>query len=163
MKTWEDGMQMKSWFMGLLMVMAGIVPTNAQSASDIDAIKAAHESFYTALSARDAKAMGAVWANKPYVVNIGPSSKTIAVGYADAVSKYWVRAFDRFSKASVSPTSIAQVQTSGNLAWVVGTEHADLELKSGGQRTIDLFVTNIFEKIGDRWLMISHHAQVIPK
>jgi hypothetical protein len=43
--------------MGLLMVMAGIVTSNAQSPSDIDAIKAANQSFYTALSALDAKAM----------------------------------------------------------------------------------------------------------
>jgi ketosteroid isomerase-like protein len=150
--------------MGLLMVMAGIVTSNAQPASEIDAIKAAHQSFYTALSAMDAKAMVAVWANKPYVVNIGPLSKSIAVGYEDAVSKYWITAFDRFSKASASSTSIAQIQTDGKLAWVVGTEHAVLQLKSGGEPlTIDNFVTNIFERDGDRWLMISHHAQVIPK
>lgn len=49
-------MQSKSWFMFLLMVMAAIAPANSQSASEIDAIKAAHEAFYTALSARDAKA-----------------------------------------------------------------------------------------------------------
>jgi ketosteroid isomerase-like protein len=157
-------MRMKSWLIGLLVFTAGIVTSNAGSASDIEAIKAAHQSFYTALSARDAKAMVAVWANKPYVVNIGPFSKTIAVGYEDAVSKYWDLALNRFSKASASATSIAQVQTDGSLAWVVGTEHAELELKSDGKiMTVDNFVTNIFEKVGDRWLMISHHAQQIPK
>ncbi len=67
-------MQMKSLFMGLLMVMAGIVTSNAQSASDIDAIKAAHESFYTALSARDPKAMGAVWANSPLKMSASASA-----------------------------------------------------------------------------------------
>src|ERR1035441_1534580 len=98
-------MQIKSWIMGLLMVMAGIVTSNAQSPSDIDAIKAANQSFYTALSALDAKAMNAVWANKPYVVNIGPFSKTVSVAYEDAVSTSWVKAFGSFAKASASSTS----------------------------------------------------------
>jgi ketosteroid isomerase-like protein len=157
-------MQIKSWIMGLLMVMAGIVTSNAQSASDIDAIKAANQSFYTALSALDAKAMNAVWANKPYVVNIGPFSKTVSVGYEDAVSNYWVKAFGSFAKASASSTSIAQVRTDGKIAYVTGTEHANIDFKSGGAtRILDNFVTNIFEKDGDRWLMVVHHAQGIPK
>ena len=56
-------------------------------------MKAANQSFYTALSVRDLKAMQAVWANKPYVVNIGPRSKTAAVGYDEAVTKYWDNAW----------------------------------------------------------------------
>jgi ketosteroid isomerase-like protein len=152
------------WFSGFLIGAIGIVASNAQPASDSDAIKAAHQSFYTALSAMDSKAMNALWANKPYVINIGPYSKTIAVGYEDAVVKFWPAALSRFSKVSASPTSIAQVQSNGNLAWVIGTEHADISLKSGGELLrIDNFVTNIFEKVGDHWLMITHHAQVIPK
>jgi len=108
--------------------------------------------------------MDGVWANKPYVVNIGPFSKTIAVGYKDAVSNYWINTFDLFSKVSVLSTSIAQVQTNGKIAWVIGTEHAVVQFKSGGEpKTIDNFVTNIFEKQRGNWRMISHHAQVIPK
>ena len=48
-----------------------------------------------ALSARDAKAMEAVWANKPYVINIGPRDTNIAVGFADAVSRYWPQSVRR--------------------------------------------------------------------
>ncbi|MCY0854905.1 nuclear transport factor 2 family protein [Cupriavidus sp. D39] len=137
---------------------------SAQTSSDIEAIKAANQAFYTALSARDVKAMVALWANKPYVVNIGPRSKTIAVGYADAVSRYWPAAFDSFSEMAVSPASIDQIQTDGKLAWVIGTERAVLQPSGGGEALkFDTFFTNIFEKDGKRWLLISHHAQVIPK
>jgi len=153
---------MKILFFGLSLLLVGLSPSSVHSQSDVDAIKAAHQSFYTALSALDPKAMSAVWANRPYVVNIGPRSKTILVGYEDAVSNYWANTLERFSKASVSPTSIAQVRTNGNIAWVIGTEHAELETKSGGKIAFDLFVTNIFEKIDGRWRMISHHAQRIP-
>ena len=141
---------------------AGIA--DAQQASDLDAIKAANQAFYAALSARDVKAMEGVWANKPYVVNIGPRSKTIAVGYADAVAKYWPGAFDTFSQITASSSSIAQVQTDGKLAWVIGIETASLQPKTGGDPLkFDAFSTNIFEKDGTRWLMISHHAQIIAK
>jgi ketosteroid isomerase-like protein len=135
----------------------------AQQPPDLDAVKAANQAFYTALSARDLKAMENLWANKPYVVNIGPRSKSIVVGYADAVTKYWPVTFDQFSQISVS-TSVAQVHSDGKTAWVIGTETASLQPKSGGDPlAFETFVTNSFEKQGKRWLMTSHHAQQIPK
>jgi len=138
-------------------------PSHAQS-TDVEAVKAAHQAFYAALSSKDLKAMEAVWANKPYVVNIGPRSKTVLVGYTEAVTKYWSGVFDFFSQMSAASTSIAQLHSDGKLAWIIGTESATLQPKSGGEPLkFDTFVTNIFEKEGDRWLMILHHAQMIPK
>jgi ketosteroid isomerase-like protein len=155
-------MKIGGWVLALCAFLAWGSAANAQDA-DIGAITAANQAFYAALSARDPKAMEAVWANKPYVTNIGPRSKTILVGYADAVSKYWPATFEFFSQMSVSSTT-AQIQADGKLAWVVGTENVVLQPKSGGDPLkFDTFVTNVFEKDGDRWLMISHHAQVIPK
>jgi ketosteroid isomerase-like protein len=130
---------------------------------DLDAVNAANQAFYKALSSRDLKTMEGLWANKPYVVNIGPRSKSIAVGYADAVTKYWTAAFDTFSQISVSP-SVAQAQSDGKIAWVIGTEKASLQPKSGGDPIVfEAFVTNTFERQGKRWLMTSHHAQPISK
>ena len=145
-----------------LALMTGLAV--AQQPVDVDAIKAANAAFYAALSARDAKAMEGLWANKPYVVNIGPRSKTIAVGYEDAVSKYWVNAFTNvFSELTASMTSMAQIQTDGKLAWVVGTEKASGKTKAGEPIAFEAFATNIFEKDGNRWLMVSHHAGIQPK
>ena len=138
---------------------------NAQQAADLQAVKASNQAFYVALSARDLKAMQGVWANKPYVVNIGPRSKVPAVGYDEAVTKYWGNAFNNvFSKVDAQITSITQIQTDGKIAWVSGIEKATLQPKAGGNPSnIETFVTNIFEKSGNRWLMVAHHAQVIPK
>jgi ketosteroid isomerase-like protein len=136
---------------------------NAQSA-DVEAIKTANQAFYAALSARDLKAMDAVWANKPYVVNIGPKSKTVLVGYDAAVTKYWANAFDFFSQMAASVASIAQIYSDGKIGYVIGTESAKLQPRSGGDPLIfDTFVTNIFEKDGAAWQMISHHSQISPK
>jgi ketosteroid isomerase-like protein len=156
-----------------LLAAAGMLPAAAMllrstpslaQAADLDAVKASNQAFYAALSSRDLKAMEAVWANKPYVVNVGPRSKTIAVGYADAVTKYWTNSFDVFSQISVASSSIAQIHSDGTMAFVIGTESASLQPKSGGDPLkFDAFATNIFEKDGDRWLMISHQGQMIPK
>jgi ketosteroid isomerase-like protein len=74
--------------------------------SDTDAIRAADQAFYTALSGRDIQAMARVWADKPYVVCIGPRSKVMNVGF-DAVKKYWEWAFDFFSQIAVSKSDRA--------------------------------------------------------
>jgi len=42
----------------------------------------------------------------------GSRRKSIEVGYADAVTKYWTAAFDTYSQISSSP-SVAQVQSDG--------------------------------------------------
>jgi ketosteroid isomerase-like protein len=153
----------------LVLITLGMIAVGetgqAQQPADVESIKAANQAFYVALSGRDLKAMQSVWANKPYVINIGPRSKTAAVGYEEAVTKYWDNAFNNvFSKIDAQLTSVTQMQSDGKMAWVSGLEKASLQLKAGGEPiNIENFVTNIFEKDGDRWLMVVHHAQVIPK
>ena len=144
-----------------LALMSGIAV--AQSPADIDAVKAANAAFYTTLATRDSKAMEGLWANKPYVIDIGPVSKTITVGFEEAVAKYWANAFTNvFSELNVSMTP-TQVQTDGKMAWVVGTENAKLKTKAGEPREFTAFVTNIFEKDGNRWLLVSQQAGIVPK
>ena len=145
---------------GLVMVVGH---AKAQQPSDLDAIKAADAAFYAALSSRDVKTMEAVWANKPYVINIGPAAKTIPVGYADAVSNDFKKAFAGFSMLSASSISRAQVHTDGKLAWVIGIEGGEVQRKGGKLGQYKAFYTNIFEKNGTQWLMIAHHAHRIPK
>ena len=136
----------------------------ADPASDVEAVKAADLAFYAALSAMDAKAMAAVWADKPYVTNIGPGSKAVRVGYADAVTT-WIETLvpSRYSELKVQLTSIASVQVNGNVAWTVGMEHLSGKNKTGDAVSFDLFVTDIYEKDDGKWLMVAHHAQAVPK
>ena len=151
--------------LAIILLSSGFSATcaNAQTQADIEAVRTANAAFYTALSSRDAQAMKSVWANKSYVVNIGPASKAIAVGYDDAVSKYWPETFKRFAAISVS-MQVKQIRAVGKVAWIIGTERAELKLENNGKLLkLDIFVTNVFERIGDRWLMVSHHAGQIPK
>ena len=136
----------------------------ADPASDVEAVKAADLAFYTALSAMDAKAMAAVWADKPYVTNISPVSKAVAVGNADAVTKFMATVIaGRYSELRAQKTSIASVQVNGNVAWVVGTAHVNGKSKAGDAVSFDVFVTDIFEKDDGKWLMVAKHAQALPQ
>ena len=46
----------------------------------------------------------------------------------------------------------------GNIAWAIGAEKVQLLRKNGDTLSFDAFVTNVFEKQDDRWLLVSHQA-----
>jgi hypothetical protein len=45
----------------------------------------------------------------------------------------------------------------------MGQETADLKMADGSASKINNLVTNVYEKIDDRWFMVSHHAQPKPE
>lgn len=141
-----------------------IPPGNAvaQAAADMEGVKAASKAFYAALSVIDnGEAMEKVWAHTPYVTFVGPRSKSITVGW-EAQKKYWVEANKFFSQRNVT-LSDQQIHVNGNLAWEMGQETGDVKMKDGGTRKVDLIVTNVYEKLDGRWLIVSHHVQPKPQ
>ncbi len=133
----------------------------AQKASEMDAVKAANEALYAALSARDIRAMEKVWSHKREVRQIGPRSKAVDVGW-DAVKKSFERTFDAFPELKVSAEQ-TYVRINGSTAWVSCVERAQRKTKSGETQSGTNFGTSIFEKQGGKWLMVYHHASAIPQ
>jgi ketosteroid isomerase-like protein len=134
----------------------------AQRAANVDGVKAASKAFYTALAALDGgAAMEKVWAHAPYVTYVGPRSKTIIVGW-DAQKKYWEDTDKLFSSRNVT-LSDQHIHVNGNLAWEMGQESGTPKMKDGTDGKADYIVTNVYEKIGGRWLMVSHHVQPKPQ
>ncbi|MGZ5385428.1 MAG: YybH family protein, partial [Acidimicrobiia bacterium] len=113
------------------------------------------------LSGTDVAAMKQVWARTPYVVYVGPSSKSIVRGWA-AVEAAWEKSFAASASRRVSLTE-SYIHTDGNLAWEVGTENGTVKQKDGSESKIDAIVTNVYEKQNVRWLMVSHHVQAKPQ
>jgi ketosteroid isomerase-like protein len=143
-------------------MLAGMSASWAQqpAASD-DGANAASTAFYAALSGTDVAAMKQVWAHTPYVVYVGPQSKTIVRGWA-AVEAAWEQSFASRSR-SVSLTE-SDIHIDGNIAWEVGTETGTVKLlKDGSESKSDNIVTNVYEKQNGRWLMVEHHAQSKPQ
>ena len=134
----------------------------AQQAADVDGVKAASKAFYAALAALDNGAsMEKVWAHTPYVTYVGPRAKTIIVGW-DAQKKYWVDTDPLFSQRNVT-LSDQHIHVNGNLAWEMGQESGTPKMKDGKDAKADYIVTNVYEKVDGRWLIVSHHVQPKPQ
>lgn len=133
----------------------------SDSAGDMAGVKAASKAFYAAVViVDDGAAMEKVWAHKPYVTYIGPKSTSVIVGW-DAQKSYWPEFNKAFASRSVELVG-SQVHVVGNLAWEIGTEVGQAQMKDGTTRKVDWFATNVYEKIDGRWLMVSHHVQPKP-
>ena len=136
--------------------------TVAQQAADTEGVKAASKAFYTALAALDnGKAMEKVWAHTPYVSYVGPRQKTIIVGW-DAQKKNYEDTDKLFSQRNIT-LSDQQIHANGNLAWEMGHETGTPKMKDGKDAPADYIVTNVYEKIDGRWLIVSHHVQPKPQ
>lgn len=146
-----------------LLLVAGILVSGSaggQQPSDLDAVKAANQAFYTALSGRDVAAMQKVWSSDPGITNIGPGSKTVAVGW-DAIGKGFEGTRDAFPELKV--TMEPRVQIVGAVAWTSGIEQTQRKDKAGVASTGANLATNIFQKQDGRWLMVHHHASRMPQ
>jgi ketosteroid isomerase-like protein len=147
-----------AWFLiGGILVSGSVV---AQQASDIEAVKAANQAFYTALSAGDVAAMQKVWSSDPDIQNIGPRAKAAAVGW-ESIGKGFERTRDAFPELNVSMKP--RIKIVGAVAWTSGIEQTQRKDKAGVVSSGENLATNIFEKQDGRWLMVYHHASLMPQ
>jgi len=134
----------------------------AQQPADIEGAKAASKAFYAALQVLDnGEAMDKVWGHTDYVTYVGPRAKSIIVGW-EAQKKYWVDVNKLFSVRKVT-LGDQHIHVNGNLAWEMGQESGDQQMKDGPATKIDYIVTNVYEKIDGRWVIVSHHVQPKPQ
>jgi ketosteroid isomerase-like protein len=149
----------------LALAVLSVLPANSavsQQQPDVDAVKRASKAFYAALPVLDdGSAMQQIWANTPYVTYVGPQSKSVIVGW-EAQKKYWTEFNKLFSQRSVSLVD-DHVHVNGNLAWEIGVESGQAQMKDGTTRKVDWIVTNVYEKLGGQWLIVSHHVQPRPQ
>ncbi len=134
----------------------------SQPSAEIEEIKAASKVFYDAIKViDDGITMGRAWAQRPYVTYVGPRSTSIIVGW-DAQKNYWAEFNKAFAQRSVAVVD-ARIHAVGNLAWEIGAELGQAQMKDGTTRKVDWLVTNIYEKTDGHWLMVSHHVQPKPQ
>jgi ketosteroid isomerase-like protein len=143
---------------------AALLPgsTIAQQTADVEGVKGASKAFYAALAKLDGgEAMEKVWAHTPYVTYVGPRGKSIILGW-DAQKKYWVDTDKLFASRNVT-LSDQHIHVNGNMAWEMGQESGTPKMKDGKDEKVDYIVTNVYEKIDGRWLIVSHHVQPKPQ
>jgi ketosteroid isomerase-like protein len=129
--------------------------------SDADKVISANHAYYTALSARDMRAMEKIWTCASDNILIAPPVNPVThVGW-DAIKRNWERYWAIFETLSVSMEA-PTVNVNGPVAWVHGTEHSKRLTKSGEVTSSSNYGTNIFVKHDGHWLMVFHQAALIP-
>jgi ketosteroid isomerase-like protein len=128
-------------------------------ADEISDVTQASEAFYDTLTVLDdGAAMSQVFAPTPYVTFVGPRTKDIIVGWP-MLKDYFKKSNALFTSRQTKLTK-RQVHVNGNLAWEVGLEVGENEMKDGNKAPVNWVATNVFEKQADgKWLMVSHHVQ----
>ena len=135
----------------------------AQQRPDSDNVKAAIDAFHAALSNLDIGRMQNVWAQEPYVVLINPRDKAPAISW-DAVKKDWQDGvFGFWAELKLSPKQAPHIHVDQTTAWTTGVVGVEGKNKSGQVLSFTITETQVYEKRGDRWLMVSHHASRVPE
>jgi len=123
----------------------------------VEQVAEANARFYRAFETLDLPVMETVWAHGEHVRCVHPGWPLL-VGWA-MVRASWETIFThtgeiRFTLSDIRPSSY------GDLAWVTCTEHILTEHQDRIAVTAVL-ATNLFERDGDRWRMVHHHASHI--
>ncbi len=119
-----------------------------------DAVRAANARFYAAFESLDLAAMDPVWAHGEHVACIHPGWPRLS-GWK-AVRESWDAIFQSAVEMRFTITDV-QVEVREGLAWVVCTENILSEAR-GGLAVTAILATNVFERRGEEWLLIHHHA-----
>jgi len=135
---------------------------SARSSIETRDIKKSNDAYYRALSARDVRAMEAVWTCAADNMLIAPPSNPhVHVGWA-ALKRNWETYWPTFDQFRVSMT-VNKVNITGPVAWVHGVETSHRRAKTGEVSSSRNYGTNIFVNRNGRWLMVFHQAAEIPQ
>lgn len=129
----------------------------AYAQTDIAAVKAAISSFHAALGALDIAKMEPLWAHNATVMLINPRDKSVTIGW-DAVKKNWETVFSFWSELNVTQAAGPYVRVDGDVAWSTGVANVKGKPKTGSPVNAPTFETDIFQKQGGEWQLVSHTA-----
>lgn len=123
----------------------------------IEAVTKANQTFYEAFQSLHIAKMDELWAHQEYVTCIHPGW-TIRSGWP-AVRDSWVLIFNNTFSMKFELTEV-MVQVAGDMAWVICVENL-ITQQSDEPQQAKVLATNLFELIGDEWLMIHHHGSPV--
>jgi ketosteroid isomerase-like protein len=152
--------RMTAPLLSVLILIAGAASAYAQS--DVDGIKAAITALHAAISSLDNAKMDPLWAHDDNVMLINPRDKKISVGWG-AVQQNWQRTFSVWSQLSVTQAEGPFVRVDGNIGWSTGIANAVGKTKSGATVNAPTIETDVWQKNGATWLLVSHTASRVPQ
>lgn len=121
------------------------------------AIAETNRNFYRALRGQDMRMLDQVWLHADWVACVHPGAAQVT-GWP-AVRDSWVRILTR-GPLPVLPTQV-MIHVERDLAWVTCVENITMPGEPLWQ-TAAMQATNLFQRNGDEWRMIHHHASPLP-
>ena len=127
--------------------------------TDPDQVVESNLKFYFALESLDVDLMEEVWATDASAICVHPGGDRLA-GW-ETIRASWEQIFrnSTFMRVDVSEVS---VEVQGNVAWVTCLENITTSV-ADEMRRAQAYATNIFVFEDDHWLMVLHHASMLPK
>src|SRR5262249_44626582 len=125
--------------------------------SDREALIAANQAFYLAFESLDLEKMEPIWLRDSKFICIHPGWRKLT-GWAPIMNS-WSRIFAGVCELSVELRDLHLI-LSGDMAVVVTEESLTQRGYEGTIRTLVL-ATNIYERVGPRWMMVLHHGSPV--
>ena len=125
--------------------------------TDKEAVLAANEAFYRAFSDRDLSSMTLLWWQGSTSVCIHPGSLPI-LGW-DEIKASWKSIFQNTSSLEID-IEIVNAEVDQALAYVVLREIV-LQSNQGRKIKAQSMATNVFQKMAQKWYLVSHHGSPI--
>lgn len=117
-------------------------------------LEEANVRFYRAFEALDVAEMDGVWSHGADVTCVHPGWPLL-VGWDD-VRASWQTIFSNTAEMSFTLSAVRTVRA-GDAGWVTCTENILSEVR-GRVSVTSVLATNIYEREGDQWLLVHHHA-----
>ena len=127
------------------------------STDDKAAVLAANQAFYDAFSDRDLGAMRALCWQGATSICIHPGSQPL-VGWS-AIEQSWDGIF-RYTDSLQIDLEVIRLEVDRSLAYVVVQEIV-LQADRGRKMKAQSIATNVFQKMAQKWYLVSHHGSPI--
>ena len=127
------------------------------NSTDKEIVLAANTSFYNAFSSRDLSAMNALWWQGSSSICIHPGSSPI-LGW-DGIKASWESIFQNTAALEID-IEIVNVEVDQALAYVILQEMV-LQSSQGRKLKAQSIATNVFQKMAQKWYIVSHHGSPI--
>jgi ketosteroid isomerase-like protein len=125
--------------------------------SDREAIIEANRAFYQAFESLDLEKMELLWLRDPKIICIHPGWRKLT-GWGPIMNS-WERIFDGVFEMKFELRDVHPI-VSGDMAVVVTEENLSQRGYEGTMRT-QVLATNIYERVGNRWMMVLHHGSPV--
>jgi uncharacterized protein (TIGR02246 family) len=127
--------------------------------TDPEQVVEANLKFYFALESQDIDLMDEVWATDASAICVHPGWTRLA-GWEN-IRASWEQMFRNTNSIMRIDVSEVSVEVQGSTAWVSCLESITTATGDRVKRA-QAYATNVFVFEDDRWLLVLHHASIIP-